>query len=82
MVEENKSGKLKVVEVELSFPGDLKGEPVFYDIIKNFDVIPNILEASFSTDTGWAIVKLKGKDQELEKLFDYLRSRNVSLNFK
>ncbi len=70
----------KTIEVELTFPGKLKEEPVFYYIIKNFDVVPNILEASFSTDMGWAIVKFEGEEKELSRLFEYLRSWGVERN--
>lgn len=72
----------KVTEVELTFPGGLKNEPVFYNIIKKFKVVPNILEASFSTDMGWAIVKFKGEEKELTKLFNYLQSLNVTINYR
>lgn len=74
--------KKESVEVELNFPGKLKNEPVFYYIMKNFDIIPNILEASFSTDMGWAIVTFEGEKKELAKLFDYLRSWDVEINLR
>ncbi|MCM8773207.1 MAG: NIL domain-containing protein [Candidatus Omnitrophica bacterium] len=69
-------------EVELIIPGELKEEPIFYYIIKNFDVIPNIVEASFSTEMGWAIVKFEGEPQEIERLFDFLRDKGVRINFR
>ena len=72
----------KIVEVELSFPGKLKDEPVFYNIIKKFDIIPSILEASFSTDMGWAIVKFEGKEKEINRLFNYLKLRKVKINIR
>ena len=74
--------KKKAVEVELTFPGKLKEEPVFYYIIKNFNIVPNILEASFSTEMGWAIVKFEGTEKDLNKLFEYLRSWDVSINLR
>ena len=33
--------------VELTIPGSFKGEPIFFYMVKNYDVIPNIIEASF-----------------------------------
>lgn len=69
-------------EVELIIPGDLKDEPIFYYIIKNFDVIPNIMEASFSTEMGWAIVRFEGEDKELEKLFNFLKEKGVRINLR
>jgi len=68
------------LEVELTFPGSLKDSPIFYYIVKNFEVIPNILEASFSTDMGWAIVKFEGEETELSRLFTYLRSQGVEIS--
>jgi len=68
------------LEVELIFPGSLKDSPIFYYIVKNFEVIPNILEASFSTDMGWAIVKFEGEETELSRLFTYLRSQGVEIS--
>ena len=70
------------IEVELVFPGKLKNEPVFYHITKNFEVIPSILEASFSTEMGWAIVKFQAEKKELDRLFDYLRTMNVEINIR
>lgn len=69
-------------EAELIFPSDLKDEPFFYYIIKNFDIIPNIREASFSTETGWAIVNFKGKAKELDKMFDFLKEKGVRINLR
>ena len=66
-------------QVELNIPSDFKEEPFFYNIIKSFKVIPNILEASFSTDTGWAIVNFQGQEEELQKLFDFLKKKGVQV---
>ena len=69
-------------EVELNIPGEFKREPIFYHIIKNFEVIPNIVEASFSTEMGWAVVKFEGKEEELERLFTFLKEKGVEVNFR
>ena len=71
-----------VKKVEFTFPAELKKEPIFYNIIKNFDVIPNIVEASFSTEMGWAIVKLKGKEEELNRLFNFLKEKGVRVDIQ
>ncbi len=69
-------------EVELTIPGEFKDEPIFYYIIKNFEVVPNIVEASFSTEMGWAIVRIEGEEKELEKLFNFLKEKGVQVNFR
>jgi len=64
-----------IKEVELSICSKLKDEPIIYNIIKKFNVVPNIIEASFSTDVGWALIKFQGESQELERLFNYLSNK-------
>jgi len=68
------------IEVELIFPKELKDEPVIYQMIKDFEIIPTIIEASFSTDMGWACLILEGEEEKLKELFDYLKSRKVTVN--
>ena len=63
--------------VELTMPKDYKDEPVFYEMIQRFKVIPTIIEASFSTDIGWAYIKLDGEEEEIKKLFAFLKSKNI-----
>ncbi|MCM8831530.1 MAG: NIL domain-containing protein [Candidatus Omnitrophica bacterium] len=66
-------------KVELNIPSDFKDKPFFYQIIKNFDVIPKIIEASFSTKMGWAIVEFEGSKEELERLFEYLERNGIQI---
>ncbi len=73
---------MKGREVELIIPGSLKNEPIFYYIIKHFKVIPNIMEASFSTEMGWAIVRFEGEESELKKMFKFLEEKSVRINFR
>ena len=70
------------IRVELTFPSDLKDEPVIYRMGNDFKVIPNIIEASFSTEMGWAILTLEGAEEEIERLFEYLREKNVEIKRK
>lgn len=67
------------VTVELTFPGELKKEPVIYYIARDFKIIPNIIEASFSTSMGWAILTLEGEKGELDRLFEYLKKKDITI---
>ena len=67
------------IQVELTFPAELKDEPVLYYMGRNFNVIPNVIEASFSTEMGWTIVTLEGEEAEINRLFDYLKTKNVAI---
>ncbi|MCF7874208.1 MAG: NIL domain-containing protein [Candidatus Omnitrophica bacterium] len=71
-----------IKEVELNIPTSFKKEPFFYNIIKDFKVVPRILEASFSTATGWAIVSFQGSSKELKRLFQQLEEKGIDINFR
>ncbi|MFZ5800010.1 MAG: NIL domain-containing protein [Candidatus Omnitrophota bacterium] len=71
--------KMKL-KVELTMPTDLKDVPVIYYLGHKFKIIPNIIEASFSTDTGWASLVLEGEEPEIKKAIDYLKSQKVTVN--
>ena len=73
---------MKKVKVELTIPSVLKDEPIFYYMCRNFDVIPNIIEASFSTDNGWAYVTLEGEEEAIDRVLEYLRSRHIIVDMR
>ncbi len=67
------------IKTELTFPGELKDEALICNICKQFDIVVNIVEASFSTDTGWAILVFNGSEEEIKKAFGYLRDKGVRI---
>lgn len=70
------------VTVELTFPGELKNEPLIYYMGRDFNVVPNIIEASFSTTMGWAILTLEGDKEEIDRLFEYLKKKNITVKVR
>ncbi len=77
-----KEGVAMIKEVELNIPIEYKNEPFFCYIIKNFDLTVRIIEASFSTEIGWAIVSFEGKEKEMKRLFDFLQEKNIEVTFR
>lgn len=65
------------IKTELTFPGKLKDEAIICYLCKQFNIILNIVEASFSTDTGWAILVLEGSEEELKKACEYLKDKGI-----
>lgn len=63
----------------LAFPGTLKDESVICYICKNYNVNLNIIEASFSMSSGWAILQIEGEDGEVEKVLDYLVGKGIKI---
>ncbi len=70
------------LEVELNIPLEYKDEPFFYYIIKNFNLVVRIVEASFSTSMGWAIVSFEGKEKEINKLLAFFKEKNIEVTRK
>ncbi|HOX54615.1 MAG: NIL domain-containing protein [Candidatus Omnitrophica bacterium] len=68
------------LKVELTFPGQLKDEPIIYYMGQKYKVIPNIIEASFSTKTGWALLVLEGEQAEIDKALEYVKNKNIGIN--
>ena len=67
------------LKIEVTFPKELKNEPLICNLCKQFDIILSIIEASFSTDIGWAILVLQGEENELKKVSDYLLNKGASI---
>ena len=44
------------VKLELTIPSDLKDEPIIYLIGRDFKLVPNIIEASFSLNCSMLCV--------------------------
>lgn len=65
------------IKTELIFPGRLKDEAILCGLCKKFDITLSIVEASFSTDTGWAIVVIEGAEQEIKNACAFLAQRGV-----
>ena len=68
------------LNIEITLPGELKHEPIIYYLGHNFKIIPNIIEASFSTDIGWASLVLEGEEAEIKKALEYLKSKKITVN--
>lgn len=67
------------LKTEVMFPKELKDEPIICNLCKQFDITLNIIEASFSTEIGWAILILDGEEEELKKAFEYLKEKGVKI---
>ena len=67
------------IAIGLSFPGHLQDEAVLCFICKKYDVNMNIIEASFSMSSGWAILEVEGQEAEIKRAFEYLVSRGIKI---
>jgi hypothetical protein len=56
----------------VSFPEDLVERPMIYEIVKRFDVIPNIRRAGVEAHSGWVIFELSGAHDARNAAVAYL----------
>jgi len=68
--------------VELFIPGELKEEPIICRMIKDHDIELRIIEASFSTESGWAYLIINGDKKEIEKMLGSLRKMGIKIEDK
>ncbi|MFH1552528.1 MAG: NIL domain-containing protein [Candidatus Omnitrophota bacterium] len=68
--------------VELFIPGELKEEPIICNMIKKYDIIMKIVEASFSTESGWAYLILSGEKSELDKVLTFLKDKGINVEIR
>ena len=50
--------RVEHVRLFVSFPEELVDRPMIYEIVKRFDVVPNIRRANVESHSGWVILEL------------------------
>ena len=73
---------MEQIRVELFISGELKDEPIICDMIKNYNITMKIVEASFSTESGWAYLLLSGDKPEIDRVFGYLQEKGINVEVR
>ena len=60
------------VRLFVSFPEELVDRPMVYEVVKRFDVVPNIRRANVEAHSGWVILELSGEQSQLDATVAYL----------
>ena len=68
------------VRLFVSFPEDLVDRPMIYEVVKRFDVVPNIRRANVEQHSGWVILELTGAQQQLDGSIAYLEEVGCTVN--
>lgn len=64
----------------VSFPEALVDRPMIYEIIKEFDVVPNIRRANVEGHSGWIILEVNGAEAQLDGAIAYLEGLGCTVN--
>ena len=68
------------VRLFVSFPEELVDRPIVYEVVKHFDVVPNIRRANVEAHSGWLILELSGDDAQIEGTVAYLQDAGCTVN--
>jgi ferredoxin len=69
----------KSVKVFLLFPKEKVGKPVSYHLVKDYDIVFNILRAEIDDKRGELTVELSGTEENLEKGLAFVREQGVEV---
>ena len=64
----------------VSFPEELVERPMVYELVKRFDVVPNIRRANVEQHSGWVILELTGAQEQLDGSIAYLEEVGCTVN--
>ena len=64
----------------VSFPEALVDRPMIYEIIKMYDVVPNIRRANVEGHSGWVILEVNGPQEQLDGAISYLEGLGCTVN--
>lgn len=68
------------VRLHVSFPEELVDRPMVYEIVKEYDVVPNIRRANVEAHSGWVILELTGPTERLDDAIRYLEGVGCTVN--
>jgi len=66
--------------VRLTFPEELVREPIVAQLVRRFDVEPNIRRASVEAHEGWIICELDGAPAAVDGAVAWLEEIGVSVD--
>ena len=64
----------------VSFPETLVDKPMIYEMIKRYDVVPNIRRANVEAHSGWVILELSGPHDACDEAIAYLEGVGCTVN--
>ena len=66
-------------KVELRFTTELVDEPITYALVREFDLMFNILRAEVRESGGQLLIEMEGKPAQISKGIEYLQSKGVEV---
>ena len=65
----------------LHYRPEVVHEPILYQLVKTFDLVPNIIKANVNPDQeGYIALELQGEDANFEAALEFLRSKEIGIS--
>ena len=68
------------VRLFVAFPESLVARPMIYEVVRRFDVVPNIRRANVEAHSGWMILELDGPAGARDAAVDWLVEQGCTVN--
>ncbi|HET6966194.1 MAG TPA: NIL domain-containing protein [Acidimicrobiales bacterium] len=66
--------------VRLTFPAELVRQPIMGQLVRRFDVLPNIRRADVSEDVGWIVCELDGDADRVAEAIAWMEEIGVDVD--
>ncbi|MBE0449081.1 MAG: 4Fe-4S binding protein [Actinobacteria bacterium] len=66
-------------KIVLHFPEESIEKPVTYHLVKDFDLMPNILRARIDENEGTLVMDLEGPAEQIKKGIAFLQDQNIGV---
>jgi len=66
--------------VMFTFPSELIGEPIIYNLGQQFKVVTNIRRADVSENRGWVVLELEGEEEDIERAITWVTAKGVRVD--
>jgi hypothetical protein len=63
-----------------TFPQELITEPFIYDLGRKFNFTTNLRRAEVTEKSGWVVLELAGKDNDIENGLGWVRAKGVRVD--
>jgi ABC-type methionine transport system ATPase subunit len=68
------------IRLFVSFPEELVERPMIYELVKRFEVVPNLRRANVEPHSGWMILELSGEPDARDAAMAYLEGLGCTVN--
>ena len=65
--------------VRLTYPQHLLSQPLIYQLIRQFDVLTNILGAQVTAEAGWLLLSVRGERDLVEGGLTWIAEQGVQV---